>query len=137
MEVKRLDNQLIYKDFAERLKRKARCCVTTFGCVIVNENGEIIGEGWNGPPENEPSCKDLGGCQRTIVYNPETNQKCYRGCRAVHAEVRAILNALKVKSDLSNCILYLVGDENYHSRFPCEECRKIIREVKIKKVVWW
>ncbi len=61
------------------------------GAIIVNENGEIIGEGFH---------KLLGGA---------------------HAEVIAIQEALKKESDLSNCTLYVTLEpcSHYGKTPPC------------------
>lgn len=123
-----------YEMLAEAVMSSSTCLVAKFGCIIVNEKGRVIGVGSNRVPEGEVPCNVLGKCSREVIW--KDNKRFTRGCKCIHAEVHAVLEALKKQKDLSNCTLYLAGEPS-HARAPCEECSKVLRQVNIKRVKWW
>ena len=78
---------------------KALCLRAKCGSVVVL-NGEIIGRGYNAPPQDDISQRK---CELDLVESkkPKSDRTC-----CMHAEWRAILDALKNKKDISGSTLY-------------------------------
>ena len=80
--------------FDEAVKEalKSTCLRSKCGSVII-KNGKIIGKGFNSPPKNLES-------QRKCLQNKkEIDEKVADKTYCVHAEQRAIINALENNSD--------------------------------------
>lgn len=87
---------------------------TQCGAVIVDEHRRVLGIGYNGLPRGVPDDSEL-------LWNREIKYKYI-----VHAEVNAILNAVK---EVRGCTLYI---------WPmpaCNECAKLIAQAGIARVV--
>lgn len=87
---------------------------TQVGAVIVNENNEITGTGYNGPPKKIDD--NLINWQRPDKY-PFIK----------HAEANAIDHSL---ISTKNCTLYVTG-------VPCQKCMLEIVDAEISKVVYF
>ena len=83
------------------------------GACIVNKDNKIIGVGYNGLPKGMEDTDELWNSEIKLKY-------------VVHAEVNALLNATK---DLSNSTIYV-------TKFPCNECTKLLIQAGIKRVVF-
>ena len=95
------------------------------GAIIV-KNGIIISFGYNGIVDGiQPCTKDT--CIRLTHNIPHGTHRdiCYGDC----AEKRAIINALKLKQDVSGAIIYI-------TKSPCVSCAKMIINLNIKEVVY-
>lgn len=94
--------------------------VTQVGACIVNSDKRIVGMGYNGMPNN---CSDdafpWGKGETT-----DTNKKLF----VCHAELNAIVN--KIQADIRGCEIYV-------TRFPCNECTKLIVQSGLKKVTYY
>lgn len=101
---------------------RATCTRHKFGCVIVNSRNELVSTGYNGPPHALEHCSDIG-CLRDKMKIPSGTRM--EICRAVHAEMNALLQAGK---NCRNGTLYVNGR-------PCTTCAKMIINARIKKVV--
>ncbi|CAH0663828.1 unnamed protein product [Spodoptera exigua] len=84
------------------------------GACIVNRENRIVGIGYNGMPN---------GCSDDTFPWDKNNKQFY----VCHAEMNAILNRNII--DLKGCTLYV-------SRFPCNECAKMIIQSGITKVYY-
>ena len=89
------------------LAARASCQVRQVGCVIVDEEGQIVSTGYNGRASGVANCED---------------QACRNGCEGVHAEVNALLRAGN-----RGCILYVTCA-------PCWHCIKAIINSKVKQI---
>ncbi|MDD3028013.1 MAG: dCMP deaminase family protein [Erysipelotrichaceae bacterium] len=92
---------------------------TQVGACIVSPNKKIVGVGYNGLP--------IGLSDQDFPWESregELDQTKY--AYVVHAELNAILNAIK---DLH-------GSSIYVSLFPCHECAKAIIQAGIKEIVF-
>lgn len=85
---------------------------TRVGAVVTNEDGAIVGGGFNDFPPGVP--KDWW----------EDRELKYRG--VVHAEVNAILEAGR---------FHCLGGTMYVTSHPCRDCAKLIVAAGLKKVV--
>jgi deoxycytidylate deaminase len=84
---------------AAKEARKSTCLRDKCGAVVVLNN-EIIGKGFNGPPNNDLSHRK---CGLNIVNSrkPKSDRTC-----CVHAEWRAIIDGIKNKKDIKGSTLY-------------------------------
>lgn len=95
------------------------------GAIIV-KNGKVISFGYNGVVDGIMPCtKDT--CIRLTNNIPHGTLReiCYGDC----AEKRAIINALKLKQDVSGATIYI-------TKSPCISCAKMIINLNIKEVVY-
>lgn len=102
----------------ESMLEKATCTKRAVGAVVVLD-GEIISSGYNGPPE-----------QFKEYCNPCPRLESKSGmdmdiCPAIHAEMRAILNAHR---DVRGGTLYITCG------LPCKDCMKEIIVAGIVKI---
>ena len=93
---------------------------TQVGACIVNQDKRIIGIGYNGFPNG---CSDI-----LFPWSANKNlpEEWTKYPYVVHAEANAILN----------CTSSMKGATLYVTRFPCNECAKLIIQAGIKKVVY-
>ena len=121
---------------AAEIAQKATCERSKCGCVIVKDR-EIIGKGFNSPPQNLESQRRCH-CDKEQYHRKVTDKTC-----CIHAEQRAILDALKFASDK------LIGSDLYFIRLDqegkpaksgnpyCTICSKMALEVGIKTFHLW
>lgn len=98
------------------------CVCRKVGCVIVDKQGRVLSMAHNSPLNNI-SCESRLGKGGCLNNPPGTSSP------AVHAEVRAIVNALTLREHLQDSYIYLT-----HS--PCISCAKLIAYVDVRKVVY-
>jgi dCMP deaminase len=101
----------------DAMARRSTCPRLAVGCVIVNDDRQVLVTGYNGAPRGLEHCCDVG-CH--VVDN-----HCLR---AVHSEANAIAQAARVGVSLRSATLYV-------SRRPCTRCALLIAQVGIKEVV--
>lgn len=122
-------------DEAVEVAKKAKCLKAKCGTVIVKD-GCLIGEGYNAPPldkeENRTCHKEFG------PGKPKYDRTC-----CMHAEWRAIMDALKKNSDkITGAKLYFMRvDENGHikkSGAPyCTVCSRLALDSGISHFLLW
>ena len=108
---------------------RSSCLRTKVGAVIVKDKA-VISTGYNGAPNYQPNCLDIGNCYRN-KHNIKSGTQLER-CRASgsHAESNAIALAARNGHPTAGATLYLYG----HS-FVCNMCKGIIANAKIVRVV--
>lgn len=123
-----------YLTIAETVALRSTCLRRQYGAVIV-KNDTIISTGYNGSARGEINCCDVGECWREAHNVPHGEQ--YEKCRAVHAEMNAIINA--AKPEMRNATLYLGGWINgavmADSVEPCLMCMRVLKNAGIKAVI--
>lgn len=118
-----------YIQEAAVLARQATCEDAHCGAVIVRD-GEIIGRGFNSPPEGTSAHR----CQipKSAYHLKVTDKTC-----CIHAEVRAIHDALRHNPDrLSGAALYFVrvdeaGEPKCSGEPYCTLCSKLVLDTGI------
>lgn len=124
-----------YLNIAKEVASRSTCLRKKYGCVIV-KNDIIISTGYNGSPRGTKNCIDLNYCRREQMNIPQG--QCYELCRAVHAEMNAIINAEREK--MINSTLYLYGCDSSGNILKnidsCQMCKKLIINAGIEKVVF-
>lgn len=128
----RLSKDEYYLDIAKSVSKRSTCLKRQYGAVIVNNN-RIISTGYNGAPHDCVNCCDVGICDRmNVAHNSD-----YTTCRAVHAEMNAIIQA--TFSEMKDSTLYLVGfdkDGSIDDPDCCPMCKRCIINAGIKKIVF-
>lgn len=114
---------------------KALCKRDKCGAIIVINN-KIIGRGYNAPPKDmEENCK----CDLDLILSKK--KKSDRTC-CLHAEWRAIIDAIKKTPKLSGSTLYFVrvdesGNLKYSKEPYCTVCSRLVLDVDIKLFGLW
>ncbi len=127
-----LKKALNYFKEAEKEGQNALCLRSKCGTVIVDMGGEIIGRGYNAPPQDDISTRR---CDRK--HELSATFKSDKTC-CVHAEQRAIIDALKNNSSkLKGATLYFVrlndkGNMKYSGKPYCTICSKMALDVEIR-----
>jgi len=124
-----------YIEIARSVAMRSTCLRRRFGAVIV-KNDQIISTGYNGAPRQTPNCIDLGYCVRTEKNIPAGQN--YELCRAVHAEMNAVIHASRL--DMVGADLYLIGIEVETGLpvlevMPCLLCKRVIINAGIARVI--
>ncbi len=124
-----------YIEIAKSVAMRSTCLRRRFGAVIV-KNDQIISTGYNGAPRQTTNCIDVGYCIR-VEKNIPPGQN-YELCRAVHAEMNAIVHASRL--DMAGGDLYLIGIEVETGQpvaevLPCLLCKRVIINSGISRVI--
>lgn len=131
---------------ARELAKRSLCSRDKVGAIITDTDNRIIGEGYNGPPSgfrhNDQPCTEW--CVRGVVgafeqgdienlpswasdsYRQGPGNINYNNCPALHAEANALL-----MTDRS----LRAGGTIYITSFPCADCRKLISNSGLKRMV--
>lgn len=100
---------------------RASCVANKVGVVILSQNNELIGEGYNGPAKDMPHCLEVG-CAK---YNPDGSDK--GDCIGLHAEE----NAISCVSDRS----LLKGATLVTTHMTCVKCTSRVKQARIVRVI--
>lgn len=121
-----------YLNIAKAVAQRSTCLRRQYGAVVVNSDNKIVSTGYNGSPKGDANCCDIGECRRMDMPH---NSGDYSTCRAIHAEMNAIMMASK--EEMKDATLYLYGEENGKiiECEPCPLCSKIIKNSGIKKII--
>ena len=133
--MKRPTKTQYYLDIARTVALRSTCLRRRFGAVIV-KNDQIISTGYNGAPRQTTNCIDLGYCIRQQKNIPSGQN--YELCRAVHAEMNAVIHASRL--DMAGADLYLTGIEVDSGELvspvsPCLLCKRVIINAGINRVI--
>lgn len=138
----RIEKNIYYLNIATSVSERSTCIRRNYGAVIVKDD-IIVATGYNGSARGEVNCCDTGECYREQHGIPHGER--YELCKAVHAEMNAIIQAGYEKT--KGATLYLAGcdiakDENGDATFiplnkprPCKMCWRAIKNAGILKVV--
>ncbi len=118
-----------FLDIAEMVATRSTCFRNHVGAVIVRDK-VIISTGYNGAPTHQRNCLEIGYCYRDRHNIPSGTQ--LERCRAVgsHAESNAVVLAARNGQSTAGATIYVVGHQ-----FICNQCRAIIANAKIERVV--
>lgn len=107
-------------NIAQVVSQRSTCPSRAVGAVIVDsETMGILSTGYNGSPKGTEHC--------TISCLTREPGSDFRKCRAVHAELNAILHAAHNGSKTKNATMYLTTT-------PCVFCARTIINSGIKEV---
>ncbi len=118
-----------FLNVAKVVATRSSCLRRQVGAVIVN-NKDIVSTGYNGSPQYQKNCLEIGFCYRD-KYNIPSGTQLER-CRAVgsHAESNAIALAARNGHATNNGTIYIYGHE-----FVCHQCKAQIANANIKRVI--
>lgn len=102
------------KQILNIIKNQSKATRLKVGCIII-KNGAIISSGYNMVPTN---------INQPIEINNKTNEDYL-----VHAEMNAVLTALKNKIDLKDSIMIVTNS-------PCPRCSKHIFNLEFKEIYY-
>ena len=122
-----------YLNCAEVFAYRSTCLKRKYGAVIVKDD-VVISTGYNGSPRGFDNCCEIGSCPR--MEKDMHQGEGYGICRAVHAEMNALLNCSRQQT--MDADLYLVGvnpeDNAIHRAKPCPLCARAIIQAGIRNV---
>lgn len=133
---KRLQEILPYFEAASEIAKKATCHRARCGSVIV-KGSQTIGQGYNSPPLDQEENRT---CDSTydLSIKPKYDKTC-----CIHAEWRAILNALKNNADkIQDSTLYFMrvdqeGGFTDAGQPYCSTCSRLALESGVGKFALW
>lgn len=128
-----MKKELILKYMVEavRVAERSDCLSRKVGAVIGSPDGfYIYATGWNASPLSflEKGCSHKKKCQKRD-YGFASGQG-HEFCRAIHAEVRALMEALTKESYFTNDKAMFV------THLPCANCAKMIIDCDITDVYY-
>lgn len=130
---RRLSKIDTYLNCAEVFAYRSTCLKRKYGAVIVKDD-VVISTGYNGSPRGFDNCCEIGHCPR-MELNMHQGEG-YGICRAVHAEMNALLNCSRQQTIGAD--LYLAGinpeDNTVHQAKPCPLCARAIIQAGIQNV---
>lgn len=115
----RPDKDTYFFNVAKVIATRSTCTHRQVGAILVVDN-QIIATGFNGSPVGEPHCVDVG-CSKPL------HAIQFEDCRAVHAEVNAIIQAALHGTSIKNATLYCT-----HS--PCVMCQRVLKNAGITDI---
>lgn len=122
-----------YLNCAEVFAYRSTCLKRKYGAVIVKDD-VVISTGYNGSPRGFENCCEIGICPR--IEQDLHQGEGYGMCRAVHAEMNALLNCSRQQTIGAD--LYLSGvnpsDNSVHKAKPCPLCARAIIQAGIQNV---
>lgn len=105
---------------ATLIATRATCPSRSVGCVIINpETNHVLATGYNGAPRGTSHCGES-------CWTRKSGQSFER-CKAVHAELNAILHAAKSGVSTDGCRMYLTTT-------PCVFCSRTLINAGVKEV---
>ena len=124
-----------FLDYALEIAEQSTCIKRKHGAVIV-KNRVVISVGFNGAPIGEESCAEIASCLRSEA-NVIAGER-WDLCRAVHAEMNAIIKASF--DEMKGATIYVAGfnaetGERCES-YPCAMCYRAIKNAFIGKVIY-
>lgn len=121
---------------AKKEAAKSTCLKSKCGSILV-KNKEIIGRGFNSPPNN------LKSQQRCLANKEDYHKKVTDKTCCIHAEQRAIIDALKTNPDkVKGSSLYFIRLDKDENNSPagkpyCTICSKLALDMEIKEFILW
>ena len=122
-----------YLNCAEVFAYRSTCLKRKYGAVIVKDDA-VISTGYNGSPRGTENCCEIGRCPR--MEHGMHQGEGYGICRAIHAEMNALLNCSRQQT--MGADLYLSGvnpeDHSIYRAKPCPLCARAIIQAGIRNV---
>lgn len=122
-----------YLNCAEVFAYRSTCLKRKYGAVIVKDD-VVVSTGYNGSPRGFENCCEIGKCPR--IEQGMHQGEGYGICRAIHAEMNALLNCSRQQT--LGADLYLAGinpqDNSVYKSKPCPVCARMIIQAGIKNI---
>lgn len=114
-----------FLEVAEVVSRRSTCLRRQIGAVIVRDR-RILTTGYNGAPSGLAHCLDIGCLRDERGVESGTRQEL---CRALHAEMNAIIQAAQHGVSTKGATLYCTSQ-------PCSVCARILINAGISRIVY-
>jgi len=108
-----------FMSIAEAISKRGSCDRAQVGCVIVKDDRLLMAEGYNGSISGHDHCDVVGHLMH--------EGHCVR---TIHAEMNALLNAMKKGVSVQGCVAYV-------THRPCPDCTKHLNQAGIKEIVYF
>lgn len=122
-------------ELAGKEAKRSLCLRDKCGAVVVLD-GEVVGRGYNAPPGDD---LEQRMCEQdfTVSTKPKTDRTC-----CVHAEWRAIIDAVRNRKDISGSTLYFTRVDGAGSLIRsgqpyCTACSRMALDTGIKYFGLW
>jgi len=102
-------------------------CIRRPTAAIIVKNYRILSVGWNGPPEGDANCIEVG-CLRENAKSGEDLENCR--ALGLHAENNALYNAARIGVPVYMARMYTLYS-------PCKMCCAAIKNAGIGSIVYW
>lgn len=112
-----------FMTIAREVSTRSTCLRRRVGALLVRDK-RILATGYNGAPRGMKHCAETG-CLRELMKVPSGER--HEICRALHAEMNAILQAASHGVRVEDCVLYCTTQ-------PCVLCAKMLINVGVKKI---
>jgi dCMP deaminase len=126
---KELERGMKHLKIAAEASKSSPCKKSSRGAVIVRDD-VVLSVGYNGAP-NDKVCKP---CLREEIRDNSKTELCY----SIHAEQRAIMNALKDGHDLKGSRLYHIkvknGEMITSDDISCTLCSRFLPESGVSEM---
>lgn len=110
-----------FLNIARDISARSTCPGRSVGCVVIDpETKHILSTGYNGAPRGTAHC--------TEACAHRESGSDFRKCRALHAELNAVINAAFNGVKLKGSIMYLTTT-------PCVFCSRAIINAGVKEVI--
>ena len=113
-----------FLDISRLVAKRSTCLRRQVGAVIVKDK-RMLTTGYNGAPSGLEHCEKTG-CMREQMKIPSGER--HELCRALHAEMNAILQAAQYGISLAGSMIYCTNQ-------PCIICAKMIINAGINRIV--
>lgn len=113
----KLDN--LYMNIADQVSKMSHARRTKVGAVLANESN-VLSYGWNGTPAGDDNNCEIENPDGSLTTQPEV----------LHAESNVLMKLVSSGG---------IGTKDatmYVTLSPCFECAKLIKQAKIKRVVF-
>lgn len=115
-----------YLKLAIKVSEQGTCLRRKIGCILVDEKGYILAEGYNGRPKVLGTCL-CEPCPGAYVSAGTGDGKT--SCFGVHAEIRALINYSKLSTVRNMYALF-------STKAPCFSCVVTLLETPCKYIVF-
>lgn len=123
----RIDKDQLGLVLAAAWAQRGTCARRRVGCVLMDDCGNELGTGYNGPPSGHPHCLDTGRkTDRACSGVGAASGTGLELCEAVHAE----MNALIFCRDVSRV------HTAYVTHSPCLHCVKLLMNSPCTRIVF-
>lgn len=114
----RISRQAMWMGVARVISQRGTCYRLSVGAIVVENDRDIVGIGYNGAPAGDDHCTG-NGCK---YFQPT-------GCQVLHAEANAIRRATYNH--------YLMLSELFCTHSPCNACVDLILDTPLIRAVYY
>ena len=109
-------------DLAIATSQRSTCKRRAVGCVLVDKDYNLLGEGYNGLPRGVAHCIDDNPCPGANSNSGSNLADCF----AVHAEINALIKCTKPQE------IYTV----FVTTSPCDHCIGPLLNTSTKRIIF-